>query len=67
MEKINDNIDRFLPFGESLRAVLQYESIKDRERRTLLRMKGVFVNNTDEDSTFPILLTSLLSLSSSNI
>lgn len=61
MEKINDNIDRFLPFGESLRAVLQHESIKDRERRTLLRMKGVFVNSTDEDSTFPILLTSLLS------
>lgn len=61
MEKINKNIDRFLPFGESLRAVLQHESIKDRERRTLLRMKGVFVNNTDEDSTFPILTTSLLS------
>jgi len=61
MEKINENIDRFLPFGESLRAVLQHESIKDRERRTLLRMKGVFMNNTDEDSTFPILTTSLLS------
>lgn len=61
MEKINDNIDRFLPFGESLRVVLQHESIKDRERRTLLRMKGVFVNSTDEDSTFPILTTSLLS------
>lgn len=61
MEKINENIDRFLPYGESLRAVLQHESINDRERRTLLRMKGVFVNNTDEDSTFPILITSLLS------
>lgn len=61
MEKINKNIDRFLPYGESLRAVLQHESIKDRERRTLLRMKGVFVNNTDEDNTFPILTTSLLS------
>lgn len=61
MEKINENIDRFLPFGESLRTVLQHDSIKDRERRTLLRMKGVFVNTTDEDSTFPILITSLLS------
>jgi len=61
MEKIADNINRFLPFGESLRAILQHSSIKDRERRQLLRMKGVFVNNTDEDSTFPILLTSLLS------
>ncbi len=61
MEKINDNINRFLPFGESLRAILQHDSIKDKERRQLLRMKGVFVNNSDEDSTFPILTTSLLS------
>ena len=61
MEKINENINRFLPFGESLRAILQHDSIKDRERRQLLRMKGVFVNNPDEDSTFPILTTSLLS------
>lgn len=61
MEKIQDNINRFLPFGESLKAILQHDSIKDRERRQLLRMKGVFVNNSDEDSTFPILTTSLLS------
>jgi len=61
MEKINENIDRFLPFGQSLRAILHHQSIKAKERRTLLRMKGVFVNNTDEDSTFPILTTSLLS------
>ncbi|MGZ8890879.1 MAG: GapS4b family protein [Nitrososphaeraceae archaeon] len=61
MEKIHDNINRFLPFGESLRAILQHDSIKDRERRQLLRLKGVFVNNSDEDSTFPILTTSLLS------
>lgn len=61
MEKINDNINRFLPYGESLRAILQHPSIKDTERKRLLRMKGVFVNIYDEDSTFPILTTSLLS------
>ena len=61
MEKIDDNINRFLPFGESLRVILQHDSIKDRERRQLLRLKGVFVNDSDEDSTFPILTTSLLS------
>jgi hypothetical protein len=61
MEKINDNIDRFLPYGESLRAILQHPSLKDTERKQLLRMKGVFVNIADEDSTFPILTTSLLS------
>jgi len=61
MEKISDNINRFLPYGESLRAILQHPSIKDTERKQLLRMKGVFVNNADEDSTFPILITSLLS------
>ncbi|MFN6089721.1 MAG: hypothetical protein ACK47E_13335 [Cyclobacteriaceae bacterium] len=61
MEKIADNINRFLPCGDSLRAILQHDSIKDRERRRLLRMKGVFVNNCDEGSTFPTLTTSLLS------
>lgn len=61
MEKINDNINRFLPYGESLRAILDHPSIKNTERKQLLRMKGVFVNNSDEDSTFPILITSLLS------
>lgn len=61
MEKINDNINRFLPYGESLRAILQHPSINDTERKQLLRMKGVFVNTADEDSTFPILTTSLLS------
>lgn len=61
MEKIQENINRFLPFGETLRAILQHDSIKDRERRQLLRMKGIFVNSSDEESTFPILLTSLLS------
>lgn len=61
MEKIQENINRFLPFGESLRAILQHDSIKDRERRQLLRMKGIFVNSSDEEGTFPILLTTLLS------
>ena len=61
MENINDNINRFLPYGESLRAILDHPSIKVTERKQLLRMKGVFVNNSDENSTFPILTTSLLS------
>lgn len=61
MENINDNINRFLPYGESLRAILDHPSIKDTERKQLLRMKGVFVNKSDENSTFPILTTSLLS------
>ncbi len=61
MEKIKENLNRFLPFGESLKAILQHPSIKDTERKQLLRMKGVFVNSADEDSTFPILTTSLLS------
>jgi hypothetical protein len=61
MEKINDNINRFLPYGDSLRAILQHPSINDTERKQLLRMKGVFVNSANEDSSFPILLTSFVS------
>jgi hypothetical protein len=63
MEKLQDNIDRFLPYGESLRAIMQHPSIKDTERRTLARMKGVFTDKPDEDSTFPIIISSLLSTS----
>ncbi len=61
MEILEENINRFLPYGQSLSAILQHPSIKDKERRELLRMKGVFVNSADEDTTFPILTTSLLS------
>jgi hypothetical protein len=61
MEKIADNINKFLPFGESLRNILQHPSIKKPDLKKLLRQKGIFVENTEDETTFPLLTTSLLS------
>lgn len=61
MEKIADNINKFLPFGESLRNILQHPSIKKPDLKKLLRQKGIFVENIEDETTFPLLTTSLLS------
>lgn len=61
MEKIETNINRFLPYGESLRAILQHPSIKPSDIKHLLRLKGIFVENLEDENTFPLILTNLLS------
>jgi hypothetical protein len=61
MEKINENINRFLPYGESLKTILHHPTIKKNNIKDLLRLKGVYINDDDDDTTFPLLLTSLLS------
>ena len=61
MEKINENINRFLPYGESLRTILQHPTISKNDLKELLRFKGIFVNDISDESTFPIILSSLLS------
>ena len=61
MEKIEENINRFLPFGDSLRAVLQHPTINATDIKQLLRLKGVFVEDLDDENTFPLLIGSLIS------
>jgi hypothetical protein len=61
MEKISENINRFLPYGESLRTILQHPSISRYDKIQLLRIKGIFVVDGDDETTFPLLTTSLLS------
>lgn len=61
MEKIDDNINRFLPYGESLRSILMHPTITASDIKQLLRFKGVFVNNIKDESTYPLLLSSLIS------
>lgn len=61
MEKIDENINRFLPYGESLRTVLLHPTIKDNDIKELLRFKGVFVDSIRDESTYPLILTSLIS------
>jgi hypothetical protein len=61
MEKINENINRFLPFGETLRTILQHPTISKNDVKELLRFKGIFVNDISDENTFPLILSSLLS------
>jgi len=59
MERIEAN--KFLPFGVSLKEVLQHTSFKGTNAKQLLRQKGIFIESNDESDTFPLLTTTLLS------
>lgn len=61
MELINKNINRFLPFGDSLRIILQNTSYSPADIKGFLKRKGVFVDCKDDDVTIPLLTTSLVS------
>jgi len=61
MENITTTINSFLPFGESLRNVLQHPSIQKNDINIVLKSKGIFVSDTDDKITFPLLLTNYMS------
>lgn len=56
-----DATNQFLPYGVNLRDVLQHPSISKNDLRQLLRIKGVFVDDVEDEVTFPLLTTTLLS------
>jgi hypothetical protein len=59
MEKIE--INKFLPFGVSLRDVLQHPSLTPTNLKYLLRQRGIFIESNDDVDTFPLLTTTILS------
>jgi len=61
MEKIKNYINRFLPYGDSLRNLLQHPTITKPDVKQLLKNRGVFVNDGEDETTFPFLVTSLIS------
>lgn len=61
MEQINQNINRFLPFGDPLRIILQNTSYSTADIKGFLKRKGVFVDGKDEDLMIPLLTTTLIS------
>lgn len=61
MENITTKINSFLPFGESFRGILQHPSISKTDINRLLKIKGIYVSNTDDETTFPLLLTNYIS------
>lgn len=61
MELINQNINRFLPFGDSLRIILQNTSYSAADMKGFLKRKGVFVESKEDDVLIPLLTTTLVS------
>ena len=61
MEVINQNINRFLPFGDSLRIILQNTSYTSADMKGFLKRKGVYIDGKDEDVMIPLLTTTLIS------
>lgn len=61
MENISTKINSFLPFGDSLKCVLQHPSVSKTDIGRLLKLKGVYVSSTEDEVTFPLLLTNFVS------
>ncbi len=59
MEKLE--INKQIPFGASLQEVLNHPSLTDSKLKYFLRSKGVFIENDKPNSTYPILLSTLIS------
>lgn len=61
MENTSTTINSFLPYGESLRGILQHPSISKVDICRLLKIKGIYVSNSNDETTFPLLLTNFIS------
>lgn len=55
------DIDKFIPFGESLRGFINQKFISASELQSILKERGIFVLNSDKDFTVPLMQTLLLS------
>lgn len=61
MKPIHENIDQMLPYGELLRGFAAQTTISKGELKSLLKNRGIFLNNNDKESSVPCISTLLLS------
>lgn len=59
MEKLE--INRHIPFGITLQDVISHPSLTDSKLRTLLRMRGIYLEDFKDNETYPLLLSTILS------
>ena len=59
MEKLD--INKQVPYGASLQEVLDHPSLNESKIKYFLRFKGVFIENSKPNDTYPILLSTLIS------
>jgi len=59
MEKLE--VNKHIPFGATLQDVLNHPSLTDTKLKYLLRSRGVFVEDSKNNDTYPLLLSMILS------
>ncbi|MCK7557567.1 hypothetical protein MKQ70_22205 [Chitinophaga sedimenti] len=58
---IEDNLERILPFGEMMRPIIDSTALSDKDIRSFLTRKGIYLGKTVKAETVPLLSTLLLS------
>lgn len=59
MEKLE--INKHIPFGATLQDVLNHPSLSDTKLKYLLRLRGIYLEDSKNNDTYPILLSTILS------
>lgn len=59
MEKLE--VNKHIPFGVTLQEVLKHTALTGSKLKLLLKSRGVFIENTDDETTFPLLISTILS------
>jgi hypothetical protein len=59
MEKLE--VNKHIPFGATLQDILNHPSLSDTKLKYLLRQRGIFLEDSKNNDTYPILLSTILS------
>ncbi|MBF7092596.1 hypothetical protein IUY40_13750 [Flavobacterium sp. ALJ2] len=59
MEKLE--VNKHIPFGATLQDVLNHPSLSDTKLKYLLRLRGIYLEDSKNNDTYPILLSTILS------
>ena len=54
-------VNKHIPFGATLQDILNHPSLSDTKLKYLLRLRGVYLENSKINDTYPILLSTILS------
>lgn len=57
----NHNVNKFLPYGIQLKEVIEHPSITKPKLNSILKSRGIFLEETEDNVTFPIIQSTILS------
>ena len=59
MEKLD--VNKFIPFGFNLEDVIKHPTLTKSKLKAVLKSRGIFIEKAEDEYTFPILLSTILS------